>query len=149
MAVMRPHRLLAWFAVPCLTVASCAYVSPGVGFNTILGYEGLGWEIRRFYDRRAWERNATCPLARMDAILRAEVVEEAEDELVIAVRYSWRDETRLDDDDLFGPGARFGVGFGAGRCVGIDERLFTLHKVDGDVRVVEMSGPQRPEPIPR
>jgi len=126
-------------------LAACSYVSPGVGFNTVLGYDSLGREIERFYRQRAWERNATCPMPRIDAILSATVIEETEDEIVALVRYSWRDETRLDNDNRGGIRGRGG----GGRCRGIDERRFTLEKLDGDVRVVRMSGPQRREPIPR
>jgi hypothetical protein len=128
-----------------LGLAACTYVSPGVGFNTVLGYRNLGRDIERFYRQRAWERNATCPMPRIDAILAATVVEETEDEIVALVRYSWRDETRLDNDNRGGIRGRGG----GGRCRGIDERRFTLEKLDGDVRVVAMSGPQRPNPIPR
>jgi hypothetical protein len=127
-----------------LAVTGCTYVSPGVGFGNVLGYEGLGRDIRRFYDRRAWERNATCPGAEMDAILSARVVEETDERIVALVRYSWRDENRLDDR---GPRA-VSIRGGGGRCRGIDERRFTLERLDGDVRVVAMSGPQRPEPLP-
>ncbi|MFP4125290.1 MAG: hypothetical protein ACLFU0_01400 [Alphaproteobacteria bacterium] len=120
------------------SASACAHVSPGVGFGNVLGYEGLGNDLRHFYDDRAWERNATCPGARMDAILRARILEETDETIVASIRYSWLDESRLDDDG-------FGSGVGAGGCRGIDERRFTLEKSDGDVRVVAMSGPQRPE----
>jgi hypothetical protein len=141
------RRLAAQALVGSLGLTGCASVSPGVGFNTVLGYENLGTSIRTYYRQRAWERNATCPLPRMDAILSATVIEETEDRIVARVRYSWRDDARLNDDG-FGAGVRFGIG-GSGNCRGIDERRFTLEKVNGGVRIVDMSGPQRPNPFPR
>jgi hypothetical protein len=143
----RHGRLVALALVGVLTVAGCASVSPGVGYNSVLGYENLASRLRTFYRQRAWERNATCPLPRMDAILSATVIDETEDRIVARVRYSWRDDARLDDDG-FGAGVRFGIG-GSGSCRGIDERRFTLEKVNGGVRIVDMSGPQRPNPIGR
>ncbi len=128
-----------------LGLAACSQVSPGVGFNTVLGYENLGRDIRHFYRQRAWERNAACPMPRIDAILSATVIDETEEEIVASVRYSWLDEARLDGDN---GAARVGVG-GGGSCRGIDERRLTLEKRAGDVHIVAMSGPQRPEPIPR
>lgn len=125
-------------------VAGCA-AQTGVGFNTVLGYEGLGRQIEVFYAQRAWERNATCPNPRIDTILRAEVIEETEDEIVARVRYSWRDSSRLEGSRT---GVRLGVGAG-NRCRGIDQRRFTLERAGEGVRVVAMSGAQRPEPIPR
>lgn len=139
------RRRLAAFLVSASLLAGCGSVSPGVGFNTVLGYENLGSAMRAYYRQRAWERNATCPLPRMDAILSATVIDETDDEIVTRVRYSWRDDARLDDG--FGAGVRIGIG-GSGGFRGIDDRRFTLEKVDGGVRIVDMSGPQRPHPIP-
>jgi hypothetical protein len=125
------------------TLGGCAELSPGVGVNSVVGYEGLGREIRRFYDRRAQERFANCPGAEMERILSARVVDETEDEIVARVRYAWRDENRLGNGD-----GRLVPG-GGGSCRGIDERRFTLEKFDGDVAVVAMSGPRRARPLPR
>ena len=125
------------------TLGACAEISPGVGVNSVLGYEGLGRDIRRFYDRRARERFANCPGAEMERILSARVVDETEDEIVARVRYAWRDEIRLGNGD-----GRLVPG-GGGSCRGIDERRFTLEKFDGDVAVVTMSGAQRARPLPR
>jgi len=129
-------------AVVAATLTGCT-LETGVGFNTVLGYEGLGRRIETYYGRRAWERNATCTLPRM-RILRADVLDETDDEIVALVRYSWSDSSRDNADDGLRavPG-----GSGFGRCRGIDERRFTLEKVDGGVVVVAMSGPQRPRPI--
>ena len=142
------RRHLRWIAAMlALAIAGCSYVSPGVGVGSVLGYEGLGRQIETFYRQRAWERNATCTLPEIDAILRAEIVEEREDELTILVRYSWRDNARdFDDRGTRAIPGRIG---GGTLCRGIDQRRFTLERVDGGVRVVGMSGPQRPNPIGR
>lgn len=137
------RRCCAAMSIIVSGLLGCTYVSPGVGVGDVLGYDGLGRDIESFYDRRAWERNANCPGAEMDRILSARVLEETDAEIVALVRYSWLDENRLDDDGRRIPGG------GSGACRGIDERRFTLEKIDGDVRVVAMSGPQRPNPIPR
>ncbi len=138
------RRLALAITVVAALVAGCA-AQTGVGVNTVLGYEGLGRQLEVFYAQRAWERNASCPNPRIDAILRAEVIDETEDELVARVRYSWRDSSRLDGNRA---GVRLGVGAG-NRCRGIGERRFTLERAGEGVRVVAMSGSQRPEPIPR
>jgi len=143
MTVASMRRSSAAMSIVVSALLGCTYVSPGVGVGDVLGYDGLGRDIRSFYDRRAWERNANCPGAEMDRILSARVIAETDDEIVALIRYSWLDERRLDDD-----GRRIRGG-GSGSCRGIDDRRFTLEKLDGDVRVVAMSGPQRPNPIPR
>ena len=123
-----------------LLLAACA-AQTNVGVGHVLGFPGLGRQLETFYNARAWERNATCVLPRMTGILRADIVEERRDELSVRVRYSWRDFGR--------DGNRRGraISRGGTTCQGIDERRFTLERVDDGVRVVAMSGPQRPRPI--
>jgi len=121
-------------------------VSPGVGVRSVLGHHGLDREISRFYERRAWEANATCPLPDMEAIVRAEVIEENDDQLVALIRYVWRDDARDDDDSRLRTGGHVGIGGGHG-CRGVGERRFTFDKVGDDLHVVAMSGSQRPTPL--
>jgi hypothetical protein len=129
---------LALVATPLLLSAGCL-PDRGVGFGTVLGYEGLQHDIRRYYAARAWERNAVCNTPEIDAILSARVIEETDDRIVAVIRYSWADESKIDDGDGL---VTFG---GAGSCAGIDDRRFTLAKQsDGTVSVVAMSGAQRP-----
>lgn len=116
-----------------LAVAAC---SAGSG-RLPPGYEGLGREIRSFYDARALEENALCPQPRMTSIAEARVVEETPDRAVPAVFYHYRDEGVTAD---LGPtgGTRYG-------CDGWGERTFTVARGAGRAggSVLATSGPQR------
>ncbi len=127
--------------VAALATAGCLG-GPGVGVGSILGYEGLQRDLARHYASWAWEKNASCNTPRMTRILRADIIDETQEEIVALIRYSWLDESRIES-------SRGRTGFPSGRasCRGIDERRFTLRKVDDGVRVVDMSGPKRPRPI--
>ena len=121
-------------ALAPLAVGGCSGLP---AFDEALGYPGLALDIRNFYERHAWERQATCPTPEMRGILRATILEEREDEMVALVRYTWHDPSRNDDgNDLFAFG---GVG-----CQGIGERRFTFALGGDRPRVVAMTGEQRP-----
>lgn len=123
-------------AVLVLAVAGCG--GTGVQVGSLLGYEGLGQQVRSFYARRAWEENAVCNTPEMQAIRSATIVDETDDRIVALIRYTWVDEGANDPSST-----RIRRG-GGSSCRGIDERRFTLQKhVDG-VRVITMSGPQQP-----
>ena len=127
--------------VALLFLAACTLPPPSS--TASLGYPGLERQIVRFYDARAWERNATCTVPEMRRITQVEVVDETEEQVLVRVRYFWRDPTRDGD----GAGLVAAPHVGRNRCEGFDERRFTLERVDDGVRVVAMSGPQRPRPI--
>lgn len=100
-------------------------------------YRGVEFEIESFYERWAWERNATCLRPEM-AIARIRTLEDTPEKLVLAVRYFWEDRAFGRDDEMFPRRS------GASWCSGFDERIFTLAKHgDGRVSVVAMTGPQR------
>jgi len=116
-------------------LAACGYEGP-----PLAGYEGLQFKVVSFYEARAFEKNATCTRPRMTPV-RATVIEETPERVVMNVRYHFRDKGR-DDGDFF-PFGRRGGGV-LGRCNDWSERTFTLAKnTQGGVDVVAMSGPQR------
>ena len=131
MAVGRLSLLLLATAL-----AGCGYQGP-----PLAGYEGLQFKVISFYEARAFEKDATCTRPRMTPV-RATVVEETPERVIMNVRYHFRDEGQIDfDDDDFPP---FGGGGVLGRCDDWAERTFTLVKnTGGGLDVVAMTGPQR------
>jgi hypothetical protein len=115
-------------------LAACGYEGP-----SLAGYKGLQFKVVSFYEARAFEKNATCTRPRMTPV-RAAVVEETPERVVMNVRYHFRDEGQENDDDEFW---RSGGGV-LGRCNDWGERTFTLAKrADGGLDVIAMTGPQR------
>lgn len=122
-------RFLAFTGLMALT--GCGYQGPSVA-----GYEGLQYKIISFYDNKALEENASCTQPRMKAIIRANVIEENAERVVMNVRYRYRDEGQTSDNWFLG-----GTFF---RCNDWAERTFTMVKNTADqVDVEKMTGPQR------
>jgi hypothetical protein len=131
MAVRRSGLLLL-----ATVLAGCGWQGP-----PLAGYAGLQFKVKSFYEARAFEKDATCTRPRMTPV-RATVVEETPERVILNVRYHFRDENAgFDDDDGFPP---FGGGGFLNRCDDWAERTFTLAKrTDGGVDLVAMTGPQR------
>jgi hypothetical protein len=92
--------------------------------------------VQSFYDGRAMESFARCPNPRIAAIIRATVVEDTPERLVMALRYRWRDDTQTIDSGSNG-GSRI-------VCQDWSERRFTFARdPDGRLRPIAMSGPQK------
>ena len=123
---------IALLLAACSALASCSWPGPGLA-----GYSGLQFKTKSYYDRHAWERNASCPTPRMQAIIRTEVVEDTPERLVLNLRYRWRDEGQ---SDKFGVDVTSPLAY----CNGWSERTFTFtKKTGGDLDVAAMTGPQR------
>lgn len=130
----RPSLRLLAVAALTFILGACTYTVPTD--NDLLGYEGLGLQLRRFYENRAWEKNATCTLPQMIAIMDAQVISEDDEELVANVRYLYR--------SLGQDGRERRRGFGVGNCQDFANRRFTIQKIsDTEARVLAMSGGQR------
>jgi hypothetical protein len=115
-----------------LALGACA--GPSLG-----GYDGLQYKVVSFYEANALEKNAACPQPRMTPV-KATVVEETLQQVVMNVRYHWWDERQ---NDSFPLGNATGTG-SFGYCNDWGERTFTLAKnTGGDLDVVSMTGPQR------
>lgn len=120
-----------------LLLGGCGVQGPGLP-----GYPepGLQFKVISFYDRLAMERNATCPQPRMQAITRAQIIDETPQNVVMNIRYHWFDEGQIDTDDsgLVRPFPALQ------RCNGWGERTFTFVKrTDGTLDVQAMTGEQR------
>lgn len=127
---MRHAVLVSFLAL----LAACT--RPG---TDIPGFQGLQYDVMRYYDLYAVESNWYCLQPRMQAITRTTIVSDTDDELVLDVHFRWMDRTFGNDGDdiLFGGGA-------LGRCQGWSDRRFTLAKYpDDDYSVVAMSGTRR------
>jgi len=124
-----------------LALAACSWQGP-----PLAGYPGLQYKVISYYDDRAMERNAACPLPRMDAV-QAKVVDETPMQVVMNVRYHWYDDSQSSHSERRAPGMRFpGVGPGSvlGYCNDWGERTFTFTKnTQGSLEVASMTGPQR------
>jgi signal transduction histidine kinase len=115
-----------------LALGACA--GPSLG-----GYDGLQYKVVSFYEANALEKNAACPQPRMTPV-KATVVEETPERVVMNVRYHWWDERQ---NDSFPLGNATGTG-SFGYCNDWSERTFTLAKnTGGGLDVVSMTGPQR------
>ena len=126
-------------AATLLTLAACSWQGP-----PLAGYPGLQWKVISYYNNRAMERNAACPLPRMDAV-QAKVVDETPTQVVMNVRYHWYDDSQSSDNDIF-PSRGGGV---LGYCNDWGERTFTFTKTSqGGLQVASMTGPQRDRPLP-
>jgi HAMP domain-containing protein len=81
-------------------LGACSWRGP-----SLAGYDGLQFEVISFYDANAMEKNATCPQPRMQAVTRAQVVEETPQRVVMNIKYHFRDEGQADydNDDGFPP----------------------------------------------
>ena len=92
------------------------------------------------------ERNAACPLPRMDAV-QAKVVDETPTKVVMNVRYHWYDDSQSSHTERRFPGMPFpGTSSGSvlGYCNDWGERTFTFTKTSqGGLEVASMTGPQR------
>lgn len=125
----------------CLTLLAalggCASGGPGIA-----GYDGLQFRVISFYDARAMEESATCPQPRMRSVTRAQVVEETPERVVMNIKYFFKDEGQINDNDDGFP--QFGGGGFLNRCNGFGERTFTFaRRTDGNLDVASMTGPQR------
>ena len=120
-----------WLAVVALvgSLAGCAEPWPG---QSLVGFPQLAEEVRRYYERNAMERNATCVRPLMTGLLRADILERDGDEMTVLVRYAWRDGVSDDDPPFVG-------------CNGIDERRFVVDTSGDIARVIGMDGEQRPQ----
>ncbi len=124
-------------AVLCaLGLAACG---PGPIESSYLGPpDAIERAIREYYRVNATEEVGQCLRPYMDGITAAEVVEDRPEELVVRVRYFFRDQL-VDPSDSLGP---------ASGCTGFGERIFVLADTLDGPRVVGMSGPDE-EPVLR
>jgi hypothetical protein len=106
-----------------LALAACGSIAEAVRPSPVES------AIMRHYEDHASERYGQCLNPYMDALTGIEVIEDAENRLVVDARYAYRD--RFMDG---------GEGFGI-ECAGRGERRFTLARSDAGFQVVDMSGP--------
>ena len=119
-------RSVTW-VVLALFLAGCAAIQAS---GDLLGFRGLGNDVRNFYERYAWEQNASCLFPRMQVILLSEVLEEGAETWTVRVRYVWVSSS--------------GVGMDGGNtCRGTAERDFVIRPAGETATVVAMSGGQR------
>ena len=115
-----------------LSLGGCAMQGPAVA-----GIPGLQWQIQRFYLDKATEEGGMCTAPVIRSITRSTILEETEEQLVLRIRYFWRDEQMRQDYELLPL-------TGSISCQGFAERDFTLARMsDGSFDVVEMTGEMR------
>lgn len=119
-------RLGAFLSVLALLVG-CNIPGP-----SLAGYEGLQVPVQRYYETYATEKGGTCRRPQMWSITQSEVLEDTDEQLVLRIRYSWRD----DAFERQRPGVVFRT------CDGFAERVFTIDKTTG-LQVVDMTGERR------
>lgn len=114
-----------WAAL--LALPGCAVLTAGAVDPT-----AVEPQIRRFYEARAFERNAMCPTPFITSISRIEEVSDDGRLVVLRADFAW--DIRLRN-------SRFDA-----NCRGFGSRLFTFERVGDQLQVREMSGEQRGRP---
>ena len=115
-----------------LLLSACSMEGPPVA-----GVPGLQWQIQRFYLDRATEAGGACTAPAIRSITQTTVLKETEDEVVMRVRYFWRDEGMQSEDAILPliPSVS---------CQGFAERDFTMAQMsDGSLQVTAMTGELR------
>ena len=110
-------------------LAGCGWQGP-----PLAGYPGLQWQVISYYGGRATEANAMCPNPEIQAVTRAEVIEQTPERVVMDLHYHWVDDGQTVD-----------TGEGGSRIVCADwgRRRFTFARNSaGGLEVVGMTGPQ-------
>ena len=115
-----------------LALGGCTMQGPAVA-----GIPGLQWELQRFYLDKATEEGGMCTAPAIRSITGSTVLEETDEQMVLRVRYFWRDEQMRQDYELLPL-------TGSISCQGFAERDFTLTRMsDGSFDVVKMTGEMR------
>jgi hypothetical protein len=124
-----------------LPLGACVDLVPPVPDSRFGPGNAASAAISSYYEDHASEDYARCNRPYFDAITRVDVIEDTPELLVLDVRYKYQDRL-WDDEDSH---VRLPGGVAASRkvCRGFESRQFTLEKVDGDVQVVDMTGPVR------
>jgi len=113
-------------------LGACTMQGPAVA-----GIPGLQWQLQRFYLDKATEKGGMCTAPAIRSITQSTVLEETEEQMVLRVRYFWRDEQMRQDFELLPL-------TGSISCQGFAERDFTLARMtDGTFEVVAMTGEMR------
>jgi hypothetical protein len=110
-----------------LTLAACA-IQP-----EIAEFPGAAQQVRRFYERNAFEENATCTTPRIAAIISSRTITDTPEQLVLEVRYRFEPFNRTAD-------------FGTAACIDWNTRQFTFERSGEALRIVGMTGEQRVSP---
>jgi hypothetical protein len=122
--------LLAGLLLVAPTLAACGCQGP-----TLAGYTGLAGPIESYYEGRAMEDNARCPLPRIDATVSARIVEETPERVVMRIGYHWTDENQT---------VELGNGGSLIVCSDWGERTFTFDRApDGTLVLAGMGGLQK------
>lgn len=118
--------LLALALMPSLAACAGGPLSgPG---TSLAGEPGLRPVVQQYYDARATEENGRCRAPLMEGVLTSRILESSPQQLVVRVRYLYRDLTA----DLRGACRNFGT------------RTFTVARDPDGFAVVDMTGGQHP-----
>ena len=127
-------------AASLLALGACAILASPVPDTSFAPGKQAESAISTYYEDHASEDYGRCNRPFFDAITRVGVVEETADHLVLDVRYKYWDRLRDEEDSsVRGPGMESSRKV----CWGFESRQFTLEKSNGDLKVVEMTGPVR------
>lgn len=118
-----------WYAIAAVALlAGCNVPGP-----SLAGYEGLQFKVRQYYANHAVEENAVCRAPEMRGITQTRILEDSDDNVVVRVRYYYRDNAfRIEDSPAI-----------IGNCDGFNSRDFTIAKSDNSLKVVDMTGPRK------
>ena len=117
-------------AMVAALLAGCATRLPSTDFAQPTALERA---MNRYYEAHASEQYGYCLKPYIDGLTQVAVVDDRPKQLVVDVRYLYRDRLKDDRDGGFGR-----------ECTGYAGRRFTLAKnAAGGVEVLEMTGPRR------
>jgi hypothetical protein len=127
-------------ATALLALGACAGFASPVPDTAYAPRKQAESAISSYYEDHASEDYGRCNRPYFDAITMVDVAEDTADRLVLDSRYQYRDRLRDDED---GSVRVRGMESSRKVCWGYESRQFILEKTNGDLRVVEMTGPAR------
>lgn len=128
--------------------ASIAILGAGTGCDPdkmkvweLAGEPGLLYDVKVYYERNALEEGGRCASPLLDGVTRTEILEDSAEQMVLRLRYVYRDTQRGPDDDCSADRPLRCTVMAA--CRVFAERSFTVARTGDGLEVVSMSGPQR------
>jgi hypothetical protein len=124
-------------------LAGCAVEPRDTPFWTLAGEPGLLWDVTQYYQRHAIEEGGRCLMPQFRGATHVAVLEDTEEQLVLALGYAYTDLVR-DGDDCHR--LRLARCFIMRECEGFSERTFTIARTPVGLEVVDMSGLRKHRP---
>jgi hypothetical protein len=129
------------FAALMMLLSLCASCDPTeMRAWELAGEPGLLFQVQQHYERNALEEGGRCTAPLLQGVTRTEMLEDTPEQMVLRLKYSFRD--RIRDGGSCSDRRRGRCGM-MRECRGFAQRTFTIARTDDGLEVVGMSGAQR------